>query len=61
MPPFRNFLPKKLGVPTVVEPVSDENVSPARSNGIDVKSRSSLSIRRSSDDEPHEYKMSGMS
>ncbi|KAK2761566.1 hypothetical protein FQN54_001394 [Arachnomyces sp. PD_36] len=58
MAPFRNFLPKKLAVPTVVEPANDENVSPARSNGADTKSRSSLSIRRSADEEPNEYKMS---
>lgn len=45
----------------MVEPVNDENVSPARSNGTDAKSRSSLNFRRSTDEEPPEYKMSGMS
>ncbi|PGH02551.1 hypothetical protein GX51_04578 [Blastomyces parvus] len=61
MAPFRNFFPKRPAVNIV--PASDDDPPPpplenAAGNGQDGPQRLSLSLRRSVDEKPNEYKMS---
>ncbi|KAL2362466.1 hypothetical protein RJZ56_004639 [Blastomyces dermatitidis] len=59
MAPFRNFFPKRPAVNIV--PASDDLPTPlnaAGGNGPDGPQRSSLTLRRSVDEKPNEYKMS---
>ncbi|PGH30254.1 hypothetical protein GX50_06971 [[Emmonsia] crescens] len=58
MPQFRNFFPKRPAVNIV--PTSDEPpaVQNAAGNGQDGAQRPPLTLRRSADEQPNEYKMS---
>ncbi|OJD18838.1 hypothetical protein AJ78_01171 [Emergomyces pasteurianus Ep9510] len=58
MPQFRNFFPKRPAVNVI--PASDEPAAPQNTlgSGRDGSQRASLTLRRSTDEQPHEYKMS---